>query len=148
MVLTGCGSRGPLDLGPTIIIVEADASVDATPDATPIVDAGKDVDAAPPPTLVDCGLCVGQKCGSGIVQCLQNSGCSQVLQCVGQDCLTAGLDLACLTKCGGSDPQSALAAAAVAECVIGTCGSSCGSVLSSLGGAGGLGLGGQSGGGG
>jgi hypothetical protein len=131
-----CGSRGPLDIdGPLVL---ADASADGAADAAALADAGADGDAARRPSILDCGLCVTQKCGTKVARCVQDNACGKALQCVAQKCLLGGFDLQCLSGCTGGDPQTALKAFEIAQCVTGVCGESCtaGLPLGILGGGG------------
>ena len=130
LLVVACGSRGPLDLGP--IDLDAGGDVDVPdvgePDtAPPPKDAGKEA----APTIVDCGLCIAQSCGQPIFMCLQSVPCRTVLTCVTQKCLAGGMgpDPVCLIMCSGGDPQGALEALGVLQCLTAKCGTTCGGVL-------------------
>jgi predicted small lipoprotein YifL len=127
--LAGCGSRGPLDLDPpaaAIDALDAEAPLDAA-----VRDAPDAADARPP-SILDCGLCVTEKCGPKVLRCIQDAPCSKALQCVGQKCLGGDLDLQCLGQCTGGDPATALKAFEIAQCVTGVCGSTCASGVTGL----------------
>lgn len=136
-ILVACGSRGPIDDfdGPGGLDASAgneDAGTHADATATDAADAHT------PPSILDCGLCVTQKCGSKVARCVQDKACSKALTCVAQNCVLKGFDIACLTQCTGGDPQTALKAFEIAQCVTGVCGDSCtaGLPLGILGGGG------------
>jgi predicted small lipoprotein YifL len=131
--LLACGSRGPLDLSDPVL----DASVEAG-DAG-VVDAKADAATEPSPgqELLECGLCVTQKCGGKVTRCIQDPQCSQVLQCVLQKCVLNGFNLQCVTQCQ-DDPQGALKAFEIILCITSTCGDSCGGAIPPLGGLGGF----------
>lgn len=118
-----CGSRGPLDLDAPL--TAADASADGAGDGAAIADAGADADGARRPSILDCGLCVTQKCGTKVARCVQDAACGKALQCVAQKCVLGGFDLQCLSGCTGGDPQTALKAFEIAQCITGICGESC-----------------------
>ncbi|HEY6461845.1 MAG TPA: hypothetical protein VIY73_16885 [Polyangiaceae bacterium] len=162
-LLVACGARGPLD----ITVIEqgpADADVDA-----PGVDAGIDasetgtgdgsLDAADAPDegapgfdggpIVNCGSCVIQNCGSQLLTCIQSTTCRTALQCVVTTCLSGGTpDPTCVLGCANGDATALGDLVGAFECVIGTCGAQCTSVLGGLGGLGGGGGGGGGAGGG
>jgi hypothetical protein len=134
VISLACGSRGPLDLEPPL-----DAG---GPDAVVVVEAGTDAGTKPPdagPSVIDelfgCGLCVTQKCGSKVQRCLGDQDCNRVLQCVLQKCVLSGLDLGCVNQCT-SDPQAALKAFEILQCITGVCGAACGGGFTPLGGLG------------
>lgn len=149
-----CGSRGPLDDGPV-----ADTSADASADVT---SGGASVDASAPPasdasasvdaravdagkdggTIIDCAECLVDQCQNTILQCVQSAACRQTFQCVFTECLSGGAPNAnCLLDCAAGDPAGALQVLQVFQCVTGTCGEDCstllGAVLGGLGGGGG-----------
>ena len=126
--LVACGSRGPLDLQAYDDLDALDGGRDGASrvDGAALIDAGGR-DARSTPTIVECGLCVTEKCGPKVAQCITDPECSKALQCIGQKCLGKGLDLKCLGQCTGNDPQTALQAFAIAQCVTSTCGSPCAS---------------------
>jgi hypothetical protein len=158
VIVSGCGSRGPLD---DTSVVTLDATAEAAPvpsDAT--VDAPRDsgLEAG----LAACGVCVLSSCSPAIIRCLESSSCLGVFQCVFTTCLAlpnpspgpsdasgdaeggggggggGGLDTGCLLGCAASDPGGVLQVLALFQCVSGTCGGACGSVLGGLGGLGGF----------
>lgn len=113
-----------------------DASVEAAPTtedaASPAIDEAPR-DAGP----VACGLCVISSCGDTILSCLQSDGCRGVFQCVATDCLASGgLDPLCLFQCAGDDPTGVRDALSVFQCVTGSCGDVCSTLLGRLGGLG------------
>lgn len=166
-ILIACGSRGPLDDGP---IAAGDGGEGGAPGsssgalgdgATPIVDAGRTLEAGP----LACAGCVVGTCGQSIVACLGDPGCLGMFQCITTTCLGGGgdggsgglgglgsgsINATCLLGCATKNPSGALQVLQVFQCVSGTCGADCGSVLGGLGGLGGGlgGLGGLGGGGG
>lgn len=123
-LLVACGSRGPLDLEPRDDLVEGGVDAAVTLDAALLVDAGVK-DARALPAIIECGICVTQKCGPKVAQCVQDPECQKALQCIGQKCVTKGLDFKCLAQCTGNDPQTALQAFSIAQCVTSTCGAAC-----------------------
>jgi hypothetical protein len=136
VVVAACGARGPLD---TIVIekvyVEADvvdtsiheASVDVTEAASDVVDAAdaaEEVEAAPfdGGALVNCGMCVGQNCGTTIVTCVTDPACTTALQCAAQMCLTGGTpNLQCFGSCTDGSAATQMEVLSVIGCVIGNC---------------------------
>jgi hypothetical protein len=144
VLASGCGSRGPLDLEGS----GGEAGVDAEiPDVGPADATPSPTDAAPETgtSLVDCGLCVAQKCGGLILQCITKPDCQTILTCVTQTCLagsSGGFNPACFLSCAGSAPAGAGDAIAVVTCLTQTCGPTCVDLLSGLGGLGGGGGGG------
>jgi predicted small lipoprotein YifL len=145
VLAAGCGSRGPLDLeGSAAEDSGADAEV---PDAEPVVDATPPKDTGPETGtgLVDCGLCIANKCGGAILACLTKPDCQKILTCVTQTCLAGGgggLNPICLLTCAQSAPAGAGDAITVVTCLTQTCGPTCLDVLRGLGGLGGGGGGG------
>jgi predicted small lipoprotein YifL len=134
-VIAACGSRGPLDIGPSNDMdagIEADIPEVSVPDTNPSPpDAGRDSG----PNPVNCGVCVVQNCGQPVLKCLQDMKCRAVLTCVTQTCLAGGkLDPACLIGCGNGDPSAAIEAFQIIQCLTGKCGGDCGGVLPGLGG--------------
>ena len=151
-VAAACGSRGPLDIGDVQYPTD-DSGANAT-DATDLVDASAPIDASVPEDVgpdhnggiipidtgipaLNCLACVGQSCGTGLVQCFTNTACRTTLQCVGRTCLAGGgtPNPQCLLGCGQADPQSLLQVFQILQCVTMSCGADCSSVL--MGGLGG-----------
>lgn len=145
-----CGSRGPLDDEASSAGADASADVNgggASVDGsstTPVTDASKP-DASPADagkeggTIIDCAQCLVQECQSSIVACVQSASCRQTFQCVITDCLSGGSpNPACLLQCASGDPKGALQVFQVFQCVTGTCGPDCstllGTILGALGG--------------
>lgn len=139
----GCGARSPLDDTPWDAGLEAtvDAPVEAAPELDAAVEAAAD---AQPPGLVACGQCLIGQCQQPVVACIQEPACQQAVQCIATSCLAGGsLDLGCIANCGKGNPQGALAALSIFQCVTQTCGEDCTTVIGGLlGGLGGLGGGG------
>jgi hypothetical protein len=145
VALGGCGARGPLDADDLATNVTADAGTDPSNSASG--DAGPDAPTSSPGTeppdaghdasVLQCGACVATSCGSKILACVQSAGCRAAVQCVVTKCLKGSVDPVCLFGCGGSDPSAALAALDIFQCVTGSCGGDCSSVLGRLGGLGG-----------
>lgn len=153
-ILLACGSRGPLDDGPsaTSLADAGDASatadvvipLEASPGAT---DAGRD--AGP----IACAGCVIGTCGQAIVDCIGTPACLSVFTCITTTCLApradggggpgggglGGLDATCLLGCAGKNPAGALQVIQIFQCVTGTCSPDCGGLLGGLGGLGGIG---------
>ncbi|MDB4993728.1 MAG: hypothetical protein JWM74_1160 [Myxococcaceae bacterium] len=144
VVAAGCGSRGPLDLEGA---GQEDSGADAdVPDVEPIVDATptpKDTGPEAGTGLVDCGLCIANKCGGAILACITKPDCQKILTCVTQTCLAGGgLNPICMLTCVQTAPAGAADAIQVVTCLTQTCGPTCIDVLSGLGGLGGGGGGG------
>jgi len=159
LLALACGARGPLDIddesgsGPTstgTATPDAAAPGQSTPDAsnvtetpdatsvTPVPDANVPVDAPVEASLLTCGTCVTQQCGSTILTCVTNTTCAADLQCVAQ-CLTAdsgggGIGSSCFLNCGGGGLTGLAPLLPVLDCITQTCGSGCASVLGGLGG--------------
>jgi hypothetical protein len=159
-LLVACGARGPLDI--TVVEETAEGGGDAAvleagPDVVDASDGGEGGDApddrvGPPGfdagPIVNCGQCVVQSCGQQFLTCLTDTNCRTALQCVVTTCLSGGTpDPTCVLGCANGDATTLADLVGAFECVIGTCGAQCTSVLGSLGGLGGGG-GGSSGGGG
>ncbi len=144
MLAAGCGSRGPLD-GQGAADEDSGADADM-PDGAPLVDAtppSKDTGPEAGTGLVDCGLCIANKCGGAILACVTKPDCQTILTCVTQTCLAGGgLNPICLLTCVQSAPAGAADAIQVVTCLTQTCGPTCIDVLSGLGGLGGGGGGG------
>ncbi|MBL8606692.1 MAG: hypothetical protein JNL38_05200 [Myxococcales bacterium] len=149
--VAGCGSRGPLDTDPLVQPATGDASDAATSDAaedSSARDASTDRaaprDARAEAGPLDCPVCLLQDCGTKILECVQDAGCRDTLQCVLGTCLQGGgLDAACAFGCAKGDPGGALKVLQVFQCVTQTCGPDCSDLLGLItGGAGGGGGGG------
>ncbi len=120
-----------------------DASIDAAPEAS-VPDAapdaaGDDADGSGNP-VVDCVSCVGQMCGTDLIDCLTNTDCRTDVQCIVQMCLTGGtggVDFGCIGSCTSSDPAAGGQAITAFTCILTGCGSQCTSLLGGLGGPGG-----------
>jgi hypothetical protein len=161
--VVACGVRGPLDSdviqevasdgggnpGPGPSVDSGGGGEDANPgvDASAPVDATPAVDAPHEASLINCGTCVAQSCGTQIVSCLTNTTCAAALQCIATTCL-AGADgggggglgnLGCFTNCAGGNPANLAGLLGIIQCITTSCGSDCGSVLGGLGGLGGFG---------
>ena len=148
-LLVACGARGSLDdqiidvypdAGPTFdaSIDVADAAPDVAPDAAE--EAGDDAADGGGNPVVDCVTCVGQMCGTDLVQCLTNTDCRADVQCIVQTCLTGGsggVDFQCIGGCTSSDPAAGGEAITAFTCILTGCGSQCTSLLGGLGGLGG-----------
>jgi predicted small lipoprotein YifL len=152
--LAACGSRGPLDVAvvessPATGGDDAGATVDANvvdaaslADATAVDAAPPPVDAAPEASLINCGACVAQSCGTQIVTCLTNTSCRSTLQCFATACLAGGtgsgsIPGACLLQCADGGTSTIVQLLPILTCITQSCGSSCGSALGGLGGSGG-----------
>jgi predicted small lipoprotein YifL len=149
--LAACGARGPLevdvidvypDAGPTSDASILDAAPEATlPDAAPDATGDDAADGNGNP-VVDCVSCVGQMCGTDLIDCLTNTDCRTDVQCIVQMCLTGGtggFDIGCLGTCTASDPAAGGQAITAFTCILMGCGSQCTSLLGGLGGLGGSG---------
>jgi hypothetical protein len=153
-IVVACGARGPLDDDAPL---DAGAAADVT--TVDVVDAAPEPPDAPPPikdaapeggSILGCGTCLIGMCSKDILACVQDTACRTTFQCVATTCLSSGTpDPACLFKCASGDVNGALKIFTIFQCVTGSCGTDCNSVLAGLlGGLGGLGGGGGGGGGG
>ncbi len=144
----GCGGRGPLE--ESAPSSATDAGVDAVVAAP--ADAGREAG------VLACGSCVVTTCGQPILACVQSAPCRDVLRCitstcaggagtVGRDGGARGVDTGCILGCATNDISGGLAVLGVFQCLTGTCGGDCSTVLGGLAGGAGLGLGGLGGGG-
>jgi predicted small lipoprotein YifL len=145
--LAACGSRGPLDIGSVdeqggdvdasdlVDAEEASAPIDASADAGHDGASGRDAggfffDSGTP--AINCTACVFSQCGQGVLTCISDPQCGQVLQCVATTCLGGGgggVNPGCAIQCGASDPAALLQILNIFQCITGNCGTACAGLL-------------------
>jgi hypothetical protein len=127
VVVAACGSRGPLDING--VDYKPDSGVTDT--GVIIADTGADVqpetsDGRDSGPLVNCGMCVTQKCGMQFLQCFQSTPCRTTLQCAIQNCGGMnGFNAQCLLQKCGADLTGLAQLIAVVTCVASNCGQDC-----------------------
>lgn len=135
-MLSGCGSRGPLDDTPAATLADASPPiVDGAVDTDAGDDAAAPEDASREASTVACGACVLTTCGQTIFACLQDEACRTVFQCVATTCLAGGdgANPTCIFGCASGNPAGALGVLGVFQCVSRDCGGDCGPLLAGLG---------------
>jgi hypothetical protein len=166
LLLAGCFGRTGLsdddiEADQNVTVDSGDDSpiiLDGSDDTTPVVDTSVvdtgtrrdgwiDIfDALPIPAegggvIGDCARCARDICGDALNNCINSPTCRAGLACVLTTCVgggTGGFDFGCiLTKCFKGDLASAGMAISAFTCVIGKCGTSCGSIIGGLTGGGG-----------
>jgi predicted small lipoprotein YifL len=167
LVSTACGARGPLNFEVIEVVASADGSAPTT-STGPGDDSGSPANGSDSGSssgsssggsssggllggadggIIACGSCVTTQCASSIEACVADTTCATSLECIFTTCLgglgggggsgSSGGGLSCITTCGGglSGLSNLLP---ILECIGGTCGSDCGSLLGGLGGLGGV----------
>ena len=167
LVCAACGARSPLDFDVIEVVESPDGAVispgQVIDSGSPGDDSGTGSSSGGSSSggsssggilggedggIIACGACVTTQCASSIEACLADTTCATSLECILTTCLagggtggssssSGGGGLSCIETCGGG--LSGLTdLLPILECIAGTCGSDCGSLLGGLGGLGGL----------